>query len=90
MAGDMGDRRPFRVEQGFASEYAVCDNKWHRIQAHYVNDELTLKVDQLDQKYWMSDNGHLTEAHTNSPLFIGGLPGKICLISYNKLLKWNQ
>lgn len=75
ISGDMGDRRPFRVEQTFQSEFAICDNKWHRIQAFYVEDKLTLKVDQFEQKYWLLDNGHITGARTHSPLYIGGLPG---------------
>ncbi|XP_066906769.1 laminin subunit alpha-1 [Halyomorpha halys] len=74
MKGDMGDRRPFRMEQGLATEYAICDNRWHRIHATFIKDELTLRVDNLDQSYWLSDNGHLTEASTNSPLYIGGIP----------------
>jgi len=74
ISGDMGDRRPFRVEQSFQSEFAICDNKWHQIQAFYVEDKLTLKVDQFEQKYWLLDNGHITGARTNSPLYIGGLP----------------
>ncbi|CAA9998731.1 unnamed protein product, partial [Nesidiocoris tenuis] len=74
MSGDMGDRRPFRVVQEFESEFAVCDNRWHRVQAHYVNDELSLRVDDRDQSYWLSDNGHLTATTTNSPLYIGGIP----------------
>lgn len=76
ISGDMGDRRPFRVEQSFQSEFAICDNKWHQIQAFYVEDKLTLKVDQFEQKYWLLDNGHITGARTHSPLYIGGLPGK--------------
>ncbi|KAK9510148.1 hypothetical protein O3M35_004992 [Rhynocoris fuscipes] len=74
MNGDMGDRRPFHVVQGFATDYTACDNKWHRIHVTYIKDELTLKVDNLEQSYWLSDNGHLTEAYTNCPLYIGGLP----------------
>ncbi|VVC37186.1 Hypothetical protein CINCED_3A012310 [Cinara cedri] len=74
ISGDMGDRRPFRVEQSFQSEFAICDNKWHQIQAFYVEDKLTLKVDQFEQKYWLLDNGHITGARTHSPLYIGGLP----------------
>nr|XP_018899369.1 PREDICTED: laminin subunit alpha-1 [Bemisia tabaci] len=74
MTGDMGDRRPFRVELGLGSDFAVCDNKWHRIVAQFNNDEITLRLDSEGTKYWLSDNGHLTGAHTNSPLYIGGLP----------------
>lgn len=72
----MGDRRPFKIEHLFPSEYVICDNKWHTIKAYYAHEELTLRVDGVDKKYWLSDNGHLTEAHTNSPLYIGGLPGR--------------
>lgn len=75
MAGDMGDRRPFRLEQGFASEYEVCDNRWHHVTARYTEGKLTLRVDQMEKSYWLADHGHLTEAHTSSPLYIGGLPG---------------
>lgn len=83
ISGDMGDRRPFRVEQSFQSEFTLCDNKWHQIQVFYVKDKLTLKVDQFEQKYWLLDNGHITGAQTNSPLYIGGLPGK--LDTYNNV-----
>lgn len=82
ISGDMGDRRPFRVEQSFQSEYAICDNKWHQIQAFYVEDKLTLKVDQFEQKYWLLDNGHITGARTHSPLYIGGLPGMSYRLQY--------
>lgn len=82
MNGDMGDRRPFQVIQGFATDYSACDNRWHRIQVTYIKDELTLKVDNLEQSYWLSDNGHLTQASTNSPLYIGGLPGMNCAMVF--------
>jgi len=83
ISGDMGDRRPFRVEQSFQSEYAICDNKWHQIQAFYVEDKLTLKVDQFEQKYWLLDNGHITGARTHSPLYIGGLPGNCDILIFD-------
>ncbi|XP_014250027.1 laminin subunit alpha-1 isoform X2 [Cimex lectularius] len=74
MSGDMGDRRPFTVTQEFATEFTACDNKWHSVQVIFVKDKLILMVDNLKQTYWLSDNGHLTEAWTNSPLYIGGIP----------------
>ncbi|XP_046676227.1 laminin subunit alpha-1 isoform X3 [Homalodisca vitripennis] len=74
LSGDMGDRRPFRLEQGFASEFAVCDNRWHHVAAFYADGKLTLKVDDMEQSYWLADHGHFTVAHTSSPLYIGGLP----------------
>nr|CAD7455143.1 unnamed protein product [Timema tahoe] len=74
MTGDIGDRRPLRVEQGFPSPYTLCNNKWHSIKAIFDKDELTLKVDHLNTTYGHSGNGHFDEASTNSPLYIGGLP----------------
>ncbi|XP_054282487.1 laminin subunit alpha-1 [Macrosteles quadrilineatus] len=74
LAGDMGDRRPWKVEQGFATEYAVCDNRWHHVSARYAEGRVTLRVDGVEQSYWLADHGHLTEADTSSPLYIGGLP----------------
>ncbi|XP_069690531.1 laminin subunit alpha-2 isoform X2 [Periplaneta americana] len=74
MTGDMGDQRPFHVEQGFPSQFTVCDNKWHRVKAFFENDVLNLKVDNFTTVYGHSGNGQLTEASTNSPLYIGGLP----------------
>ncbi|XP_063216579.1 laminin subunit alpha-1 [Bacillus rossius redtenbacheri] len=74
MVVDIGDRRPLRVVQGFPSPFALCDNRWHSIKAYFVNDELTLKVDSQNSTYGHSGNGLLSEAETNSPLYIGGLP----------------
>jgi len=85
MAGDMGNQRPFRVEQGFSSRFTVCDNRWHRVKAFFENDVLNLRVDNFPTVYGHSGNGIFTEASTNSPLFIGGLPGKcvMFLSSFN-------
>ncbi|KAJ9574288.1 hypothetical protein L9F63_026066, partial [Diploptera punctata] len=74
MTGDMGDQHPFRVEQVFPSPYTICDNKWHRVKAFFVNDVLHLRVDNLAAVYGHSGNGKLAEASTMSPLYIGGLP----------------
>ncbi|KAL1124511.1 hypothetical protein AAG570_001137 [Ranatra chinensis] len=75
LSGDMGDRRPFQVRQPFPTKAAACDNKWHRVQAAFFDDRLTLRVDGgTGHSYWLADNGHLTQATTNSPLYIGGIP----------------
>lgn len=74
MAGDMGNQLPFHVEQGFSSRFTVCDNRWHRVKAFFENDLLNLRVDNFPTVYGHSGNGIFTEASTNSPLFIGGLP----------------
>lgn len=78
MSGDLGDNNPLYVEQTFSSPYTVCDNRWHRIQALYNDEQLALKVDELDQKYGLPSNGnyHFMRAEAvSSPLYIGGLPG---------------
>ncbi|XP_065226738.1 laminin subunit alpha lam-3-like [Planococcus citri] len=72
--GDMGDRRPFKVELEFSSIYHLCDNEWHQVKVNFVEEEISLHVDNTSKMYWLSDNGHITEAHTNSPLYIGGIP----------------
>ncbi|XP_065339678.1 laminin subunit alpha lam-3 [Cloeon dipterum] len=74
LSGDVGNRKPFRVQQTFSSKYTTCDNKWHHVQAFYINDSLLLRVDQQTANYGHSVNGGLKVAHTNSSLYIGGLP----------------
>lgn len=72
----MGDNRTFSVSQSFPSTYQLCDNRWHSVKANYVENALTLKVDNQDEQYGFSTNGQVKEAKTRNPLFIGGLPGK--------------
>lgn len=78
MSGDLGDNNPLYVEQRFSSPYAICDNRWHRIQAVYNDEELALKVDELDQKYGLPTkaNYHFADSTAYGPLYIGGIPGK--------------
>lgn len=78
MSGDLGDHNPLYVEQRFANQYAICDNRWHRIQAVYNDEELALKVDELDQKYGLpaNVNYHFMSSTASGPLYIGGIPGK--------------
>lgn len=78
MSGDLGDKNPLYVEQQFPSPYTICDNRWHSIQAIYNDEELALKVDELDQKYGLpaSITDHFMASTASSPLYIGGLPGK--------------
>lgn len=79
----MGDRRPFKLEHEFSSTYYLCDNNWHRVKVTLINEEMTLYVDGKNKMYWLPDNGHLTEARTNSPLYIGGIAGKFPTIIIN-------
>ncbi|XP_076245323.1 wing blister [Calliopsis andreniformis] len=76
MSGDLGDNNPLYVEQPFASPYTICDNQWHRIQAVYNDEELALKVDEMDQKYGLPANVsyHIMDSTLSGPLYIGGLP----------------
>lgn len=78
MSGDLGDNNPLYVEQRFTSPYAICDNRWHRIQAMYNDEQLALKVDELDQKYGLpvNVNYHFMGSAASGPLYIGGIPGK--------------
>ena len=71
----MGDNHTFTVRQSFTSPYQVCDNLWHSIKVSYVENALTLKLDNLDEQYGFSPNGHVRESKARNPLFIGGLPG---------------
>ena len=67
------------VEQEFSNAYTVCDNRWHRIQAIFNDEQLALKVDEMDQKYGLPtrvDAGHFMGSGITSSLYIGGIPGK--------------
>lgn len=86
----MGDRRPFKIEQEFSSTYYLCDNGWHSVTVMLVEEEITLHVDDKNKMYWLPDNGHITEAHTNSPLYIGGIAGKITDIVFCFSLSWTK
>jgi laminin alpha 1/2 len=77
----MGNRKPFRVQQSFSSKFTACDNRWHQVQAFYINDALLLRVDQQTANYGHSINGGLKASRTNSSLYIGGLPGELICIS---------
>ncbi|XP_046413773.1 laminin subunit alpha-1-like [Neodiprion fabricii] len=77
MSGKLGDNNALYVEQQFPSSYTICDNRWHRIQALYNDEQLALKVDELDQNYGLPQNGNYhfaRETVVSSPLYIGGLP----------------
>lgn len=73
----MVDDRALYVEQEFSNPYTICDNMWHRIQAIYNDKELSLKVDELDQKYGLPTNneGHFMGSAITNSLYIGGIPG---------------
>ena len=77
MNSDFGNNLKLHVEQEFSNPYTICDNRWHRIQAIYNDEELALKVDEMDQKYGLPANINVRfigSAITDS-LYIGGIPG---------------
>ena len=79
MLGDIGDRRQFRIEHSFPTEFTVCDNKWHRIHTIYENNEIIMRVDQTDNKKELLRNNFFLNSVVNAPMYIGGLPGKYFL-----------
>lgn len=84
----MGDRRTFLIEHSFSSKYSGCDNRWHHVHLQIIKDQINLRVDTVDHKYFLSDNGHFTSARTSSPLYIGGLPGEWCAANFQILNTW--
>lgn len=79
MSSNFGFEQVLHVEQEFNNPYTVCDNRWHKIQAIYNDEELSLKVDELDQKYGLPDNGdgHFMGSSIINSLYIGGIPGNL-------------
>ncbi len=72
----MGDRRPFKIELEFMSTREPCDNEWHHVKLLLMDEKISLVLDNQSKMYWLSDNGHITEAETNSSFYIGGVSGK--------------
>lgn len=73
---DIGDG-PIRAVKQFASQFTVCDGKWHLIKVLYTKSSISLKVDKHEVVYGLNENGSdkKSEPFTSAPLFIGGLPG---------------
>lgn len=78
-ACDLGDGIPMRAIKTMESKYALCDNRWHTVDAFYDSEQIFVKVDNFTsiQNVASNKNGRL---QTKSPLYIGGLPGR-----FNKL-----
>lgn len=73
---DLGNGIPLRATQMTESKFALCDNRWHTVDAFYDSEQVFVKVDNFTsvQNVASYRNGRL---QTKSPLYIGGLPGKI-------------
>lgn len=78
MSCDLGDGNPFRVEtHNLPSKFTVCDNKWHNITAMYDSEQIALRIDHHESLITVAQHRMSGKVHTKSPLYIGGLPGKI-------------
>lgn len=73
----MGDGNPFRVESLLPNKYALCDNKWHNISALYDYEQIALRIDQMPATIAVAQLRTAGKVQTKSPLYIGGIPGKI-------------
>lgn len=63
-----------KVKTNFSTEFALCDNKWHKVSALYTEEEMTVNVDGVVQSS-LALNATTIENRIESPLYIGGLPG---------------
>lgn len=69
-------RRPSVVEYFPPDLASLCDDQWHSV--HLVKDRMTgtLSIDGADPVVEVSDTDFVS-LQLNSPLFVGGVPGKI-------------
>lgn len=77
MSCDLGDGHPFRVETQLKTKFSLCDNKWHNISAQYEAEQIAIRIDHEPLIIQLAQNRAIGKVSTNSPLYIGGLPGKI-------------
>lgn len=73
----MGDGNPFRVESLLPHKYTLCNNKWHNISALYDDEQIALRIDQMPAIMAVSPQRTVGKVQTKSPLYIGGIPGKL-------------
>ena len=74
---------------------ALCDGQWHSLQV-YKNEQMgSISVDNGDQQTIIShcdSCSHFSATNTNSPLYIGGIPGELLcsfqLVSYCVVFSW--
>ncbi|XP_075729518.1 wing blister isoform X1 [Rhipicephalus microplus] len=64
---------PFRARKKFGSRFAMCDGQWHQLRAHFSRNEISLRIDRDQVAYGLAPVTP-AEPHTESPLYIGGLP----------------
>ncbi|KAL1445115.1 hypothetical protein MTO96_045188, partial [Rhipicephalus appendiculatus] len=51
----------------------MCDGQWHQLRAHFSRNEISLRIDRDQVAYGLAPVTP-AEPHTESPLYIGGLP----------------
>lgn len=75
-AVNVGHNRPFSARVTLPNIFALCDNQWHTVKAHYIKDSLTLRVDSHPEAYGFNGSNNLKKTLTEAPLYIGGIPGE--------------
>lgn len=81
MSSDSGQMEPFRVETNLKSKFSLCNNQWHSISALHDSKHMVLKID--NESFDTLANNGLTNniVNTSSPLYIGGLPGNLLILT---------
>ena len=72
----MGDGHIFSAKVRLKNRFTLCDNKWHIINAHYIRDSLTLKVDRFPEAYGLNGSKNIMRTLAEGLLYVGGLPGE--------------
>lgn len=79
MSCDLGDGNPIRVETASIAlpKFSLCDNRWHNISAMYDSEQLALRIDHHPSIVVFDQRRIGGKVNTKSPLYIGGLAGKL-------------
>ncbi|XP_060600864.1 laminin subunit alpha-1-like [Ruditapes philippinarum] len=57
----------------FSTAFSLCDNKWHKVVATLVRNNVTVEVDEK-ASFTNSGNKNVAETGTSAPLYLGGKP----------------
>lgn len=85
MSCDFNNGEILRAESKLSSKFALCDNKWHNISAFYDTHQIAIRIDEKDSIVIAVSNKNIGKIQTNSPLYIGGIPGKFLIIVVAKI-----
>ena len=77
MTVNIGHKFPFSAQVTLDNRYTLCDNQWHIVNAHFIKDSVTIKVDDYPEAYGFNGSSNLKKILTEAPLYIGGLPCKL-------------